>query len=285
MSYKVSITDLPLNYRILVVGCGGTGSFVAEGLCRLLDADRPLLLVDHDRVESHNLRRQNFLEGDVGKFKSQALAERLSRQYGRAVAYSVCPFDPDMREEAFGGGGLYQRAALGLIIGCVDNAAARIDIARGMQIGSWWLDAGNDRDSGQVLIGDANDIDRLQGAFSKVGMEVCHLPSPAMQAPSILIPPTRQETRQMDCAEAVEADGQSPLINQSMATLVLEFVHRLMKDDLTWMSAYIDLSAGAMHAVPADPVTIARMLSVKVDTLFSKEAQCAIGRRYYMGRR
>lgn len=251
----------------------------------MLDADRPLLLIDHDRVEPHNLRRQNFFEDDVGKFKSQALAERLSRQYGRPVAYSIYPFDPDLAEEAFGGGGLYQRLAIGLIIGCVDNAAARRDIARAMRFGSWWLDAGNNRDSGQVLIGDANDVEELEGAFNKNLMMVAHLPMPSLQAPSILIPPARQETIQLDCAEAVEADEQSPLINQVMATLVLTFAHRLLTEKLTWMSAYIDLDAGTMHAVPADPVTVARMLSVKVDTLFSKEDQCGIGRRYYIGRR
>lgn len=250
-----------------------------------MDADRPLLLIDHDRVEPHNLRRQNFFEGDVGKFKSQALAERLSRHYGRPVAYSIYPFDPDISEEAFGGGGLYQRLAHGLIIGCVDNAAARRDIARAMTLGSWWLDAGNNSDSGQVLIGDASTAEQLEGAFNKGLMMVAHLPTPSLQEPSILIPPSHLETRQLDCAEAIEADRQSPLINQAMANLMLTFVHRFLTGKLTWMGAYIDLNAGTMHAVPADPVTVARMLSVKVDTLFSKVNECAVGRRYYIGRR
>ncbi|GAI05637.1 unnamed protein product, partial [marine sediment metagenome] len=39
MSYKVSPVTLPEDFRIIVVGCGGTGSFVAEGLCRLLKSD------------------------------------------------------------------------------------------------------------------------------------------------------------------------------------------------------------------------------------------------------
>ncbi|MCK4783123.1 MAG: ThiF family adenylyltransferase, partial [Desulfobacteraceae bacterium] len=91
MSYKVSPMGLPPDYRTLVVGCGGTGSFVAEGLCRILGSDHPLLLIDHDRVEPHNLRRQNYFEQDVGKFKSQALAERLALRYGRRIAYSVYP--------------------------------------------------------------------------------------------------------------------------------------------------------------------------------------------------
>ena len=37
-----------------------------------------IVLVDHDRVEPHNLLRQNFYPEDVGRFKSQALADRLA---------------------------------------------------------------------------------------------------------------------------------------------------------------------------------------------------------------
>jgi molybdopterin/thiamine biosynthesis adenylyltransferase len=49
-------------------------------LCRLLiGSDIPLLLIDPDRVEPHNLVRQNFYEADLGKFKSQALAEKIGR--------------------------------------------------------------------------------------------------------------------------------------------------------------------------------------------------------------
>ena len=87
---------------ITVVGCGGTGGFVAEGLCRLFQGRKAtIVLVDHDRVEPHNLLRQNFYAEDVGKFKSQALADRLARAYRRPVGYSVYPFrdedDPSQR--------------------------------------------------------------------------------------------------------------------------------------------------------------------------------------------
>ena len=51
-----------------MVGCSGTGGFVAEGLCRLFQGrDATIVLVDHDRVEPHNLIRQNFYAADVGK--------------------------------------------------------------------------------------------------------------------------------------------------------------------------------------------------------------------------
>ena len=267
MGYKVSLRDLQEDFRTIVVGCGGTGSFVAEGLCRLLESEQPLLLIDHDRVEPHNLRRQNFFAGDVGKFKSQALAERLSRQYNRSIGYSVYPFDSDLIGEGLGGG-MYTRVMHGIIIGCVDNAPARRDIARGVRFGTWWLDAGNGWNSGQVLIGDTPNVEYLKGSISKFRMEVVHLPIPSVQLPSILIPPARTEPKLLNCAEAIEADEQSPVINQVMATLVLEFFYRLLQGTLPWMGAYIDLEAGTLQMIPAEPSTIARMCSVRVDTLY-----------------
>ena len=86
MSYTVEFSEMERNPTIVVVGVGGTGSLVSDGLCRLLKGtDITLLLDDFDIVEEHNLYRQNFYAGDVGKFKSQVIAERLARQYGRPI--------------------------------------------------------------------------------------------------------------------------------------------------------------------------------------------------------
>ena len=80
MSYHLDNAFLLDNPWITVVGCGGTGGFVAEGLCRLFQGrEANIVLVDHDRVEPHNLLRQNFHAGDVGRFKSEALADRLAQ--------------------------------------------------------------------------------------------------------------------------------------------------------------------------------------------------------------
>ncbi len=259
--------------RILVVGCGGTGSFVAEGLCRLLiNSDIPLILVDPDRVEPHNLVRQQFFSGDVGKFKSQVLAERLSRQYGRAIAYSVYPFMPDLIHKDWGGG-LHTMAAQGLVIGCVDNADARRSIAGTLDFGNWWLDAGNGYSSGQVLIGNTNKMSYLEGSFDKDSEEVYALPHPALQLPALLSPPTKRVIVDPDCAEAVAAEDQSPVINQAMAVLVLEFVHRFLQGRLSWMGAYLDFEAGTLQTVPAEPEIVARMLGVKVDTLLRQNSK------------
>ena len=61
-----------------------------------------IVLVDHDRVEPHNLLRQNFYTEDVGRFKSQALADRLARAYRRPVGYSVYPFREEDSQSRWG---------------------------------------------------------------------------------------------------------------------------------------------------------------------------------------
>ena len=158
MPYYLDNAFLLDNPWITVVGCGGTGGFVAEGLCRLFQGRQAtIVLVDHDRVEPHNLLRQNFYAEDVGKFKSQALADRLARAYRRPVGYSVYPFrEEDSRPD----GGRYPGLPSygnSLLIGCADNAAARRAMAESLpgDPRRWLIDAGNDTNWGQVLIGSA----------------------------------------------------------------------------------------------------------------------------------
>lgn len=283
MTYIVTPKHMVQNFNIIVVGCGGTGGFVSEGLCRLLSkSDIPIILIDYDRVEPHNLVRQHFFEGDVGKFKSQALAERLSRQFGRRVGYSVYPYAHDLIDEEYGAN-LVRRMSQGIIIGCVDNVEARRTIAENFDYGNWWIDAGNGYSSGQVLIGNSKKLEHLQGAFNEETNEVERLPLPTVQLPSLLAPPTVSAAPPRDCAEEVAAEEQSPVINQAMAVLVIQFIYQFLTGKLTKMGAYIDLEAGTLQTVPAEPETVARMCGVKVDTLMSNKR--SIGNRYSFGRR
>ena len=280
MAYTVTLKGTE-NPKLVIVGCGGTGSLVAEGLCRLLiNSDLTLMLVDFDRVEPHNLLRQNFFAGEVGKFKSQALAERLSRQYGRKIGYSVMPFERDMFDEPMGAG-MYHKAMSLIIIGCVDTAEARRTIADSMSSNwnNWWLDAGNGHHSGQVLLGNTHDIGRLKESFDFDSHTVSKLPLPSLQLPGLLIPSV-EKTRPRDCAEAIENDEQSPTINQAMAMLVVDFTYRLLSGTLTNMGTYMDMDAGTTQTVPATPMSVARMCELKVKELMTNK--CGIGMRYHL---
>jgi len=59
---------------ILIAGCG-IGSSFAEVAVRL--GFENIILADGDIVNDHNLNRQCFIAGDIGKLKVKALAERL----------------------------------------------------------------------------------------------------------------------------------------------------------------------------------------------------------------
>ena len=69
------------NTTILIAGCG-IGSSFAEVAVRL--GFENIILADGDIVNDHNLNRQCFTAGDIGKLKVKALAERL-----RAINPSV----------------------------------------------------------------------------------------------------------------------------------------------------------------------------------------------------
>ena len=260
MPYSLDNAFLLDNPWITVVGCGGTGGFVAEGLCRLFQGRQAsIVLVDHDRVEPHNLLRQNFFPEDVGRFKSQALADRLARAFRRPVGYSVYPFRD---EDAHPHGHRYPSLpAYGsaLLIGCADNAAARRAMAESLpgDPRRWLIDAGNDTNWGQVLIGNVADEVAWDGpAFAG---ETCSLlPAPTLQRPDLL---TAVSTRppDVDCAAALDLTDQDPTINQMMASLVLQVVRRMVAGTCPFMGLYLDMEQGTVTPSYATPEAVARV--------------------------
>jgi len=245
--------------NVTVVGCGGTGGFVAEGLCRILPETAVLLLIDPDRVEERNLLRQNFYITDLGMYKSEALAHRLAARFNRPVAYSTLPVS-------------MVKGTHNIIIGCVDNGLARASIAeivssRSYQththLNGWWVDAGNGENYGQVLVGNAS-TDRLCPSFGAIKRgavyrDICvALPLPTIQRPELL----KQTPPANNCAAAVAQNDQSPTINQAMASLVIEVVRRIMNGTCPWMGLYLDMEAGSLNSVYATPETVSRLTGI-----------------------
>jgi len=64
-----------INTKLLIIGCGGLGSNIANILIRT--GYQRLILVDYDKVEIKNLNRQQFLPSDEGKYKVTALKSKL----------------------------------------------------------------------------------------------------------------------------------------------------------------------------------------------------------------
>lgn len=61
--------------KVVIVGCGSVGSYVAEALVRA--GVMRLVLIDPDRVEITNLTRTTYTQKDIGDYKTDALNRRL----------------------------------------------------------------------------------------------------------------------------------------------------------------------------------------------------------------
>src|SRR2546425_6042735 len=140
--------------RVLVIGCGGSGSAIASGLPYLhqamLVAGHPsglrVTIMDGDIISPANCIRQPFSSTEIGLSKTVVMVSRLNLFWGlnwTAVAEhltrqtDVSNFD--------------------IMIGCVDTRAARQLIQAGVQglrsRVAYWLDLGNSADSGQFVLG------------------------------------------------------------------------------------------------------------------------------------
>ena len=142
--------------RIHVIGCGGTGSrlvpLLAQFLATLPNPEtKEILLYDFDIIEEKNLKRQNFVSIDVGKYKSEVLAARYSaafrvpiKAFRTAYAYAHDPL-----------------RVKDIVVMCVDSVEARkqvfLELRNVLRSGaaSAWpgilvLDAGNEDAFGQI---------------------------------------------------------------------------------------------------------------------------------------
>ena len=267
MQYTLQTDRLTRFPNITLVGCGGTGAFVAEGICRLFTG-RPvnLSLVDHDRIEPHNLLRQHFYPSEVGQFKSKALAERLAKQFDRPINYTTKPFTT--RYSAYYSN--HNELSPDLVVSCVDNAKAREDTHNSLNRcpAPWLIDAGNGYTWGQVLIGNTPDEDQLQGSFVN---DVCtKLPAPATQRPALLtaLPHTPPD---IDCAAALDLTDQDPTINQAVATWIIHIVRRMAINQCPFMAIDIDLDLGSVVPIYATPENVAKALNIDPSVLTEQE--------------
>lgn len=109
--------------RVVLFGCGRTGSLVSNALART--GVRDLTLVDPDRLELHNLGEMDGVTlKDTGRSKVESVAESL--RLSQLIAGSVVR---DLVEPAFSLSALVAAKEGDFLISCVDNAAARLTVA------------------------------------------------------------------------------------------------------------------------------------------------------------
>ena len=227
-TYRVLLGDVN-SFRIMLVGCGGTGSTLALFLAGLAFHARQkgiqidLTLVDHDHVDTTNPGRQNFapVEAVNGLPKVSSLAARLNAAYGLAISAWPVRYEAGLASDWFdyNAGG---QAQAHLIIGCVDSHQGRQEIAKTVEAFHgriYALDSGNDRWSGQVLMGNLTHLDQIK--LDRLGL-CTGLPSPYIQEPGLLEPEATEQA--LSCAEMTLREEQSLMINRLAATIAAQFV-------------------------------------------------------------
>lgn len=78
------------NSTVAICGLGGLGSNIAVSLARA--GIGKLILVDFDKVDISNLHRQQYKADQIGRFKTEALAENLREiaPYIEVETHAVC---------------------------------------------------------------------------------------------------------------------------------------------------------------------------------------------------
>jgi PRTRC genetic system ThiF family protein len=266
--------------RLMLVGCGGTGSWLAPALARitraLLDQGRRISLtfVDHDLIEEANTIRQNFSYADLGRHKARVLALRYAGAFGLEIGAHTEPFTPALVGRARGNYRPEDR--LYVLFGCVDNAAARqqmhlaVEQIREESFGgygslrshprAWWIDAGNARASGQVLVGSATHVHELAHAFA-LDAFCCALPAPTLLHPELLTPlPEELEGSGLSCEELALRNAQSLMVNQHMAAIAGQMGLLLLTGELRRFATYLDLESGTMRSRSITRAEVAQAL-------------------------
>ena len=253
--------------QIILVGAGGIGAYVAQHVGRLMrviyESERGvhLTICDPDIVEEKNIGRQLFCDAEVGLPKAEALHRRYGHAWGLNVSHVVSEFDES----------LIIGAQMTVLVGCVDNAAARRKLDEALSANNdsslqfWWLDCSNARDVGRVLLGNAPAYDDLRGAFP--AKERCvALPSPALQFPDLLTPrPEELDGSNLSCAELAARGEQSLHVNARVAVEgAITLTQLLVTGDLKSFQTEINTSARSMRSTYVTPQEVARVISKPV---------------------
>lgn len=266
--------------KIYLVGAGGTGSFAAHHVARLAFELKEtgkkidLIFVDPDRVERGNIPRSNFCQAEIGRFKAQTLAERLSAAWGLEIAYISEKLDYERHVKP----DRDSHRQMTIFVGCVDNHSARREIHRCLEAAekyastndapsAWWIDGGNGKFSGQILIGSTVKKCFAEDYFTS--LTICKkLPAPSVVHPELLeiekqIPARRNEAaRRLSCPELVRLGEQSLNVNSRVAVEINEMLTQfLLMNSLRRFAAYFDLESGTSRALYTTPETIAQAVT------------------------
>lgn len=189
---------------------------------------------DDDIVTEANIGRQLFCHSDVGQDKASVLTSRVNTFFGLTWD-SVCSRYPISDETA------------NITISCVDNVGSRITIGKHLRNHArthqdqarpiYWLDFGNQRDRGQVVLGTIQNIRQPEKSkYETVG----ELPPIDRFVDLSTI---NDEDSGPSCSLAEALSKQDLFINSTLAQIGCALLWKLMTDGaVSTNGAYLNLS-------------------------------------------
>lgn len=207
--------------KVALVGVGGTGSFILPELVMLSKTlemlDRKPLEIhvyDDDVVEPHNCGRQKFFEADIGQYKSKVLCNRVNRAMSADCEYFIERIDEDK----------LLTNKYNIVISCVDSLKSRRIIAsyfnQMVQIKQrtnrfsrfyYWLDCGNSKDFGQIILASPIDKNPLPHIFE-------------------LHPNIKEKKNEPSCSLRASLNEQSFMINKLTGVYCLQILSTALLD-------------------------------------------------------
>ena len=141
-----------------------------------------------------------------------------------------------------------------ILIGCVDSRAARNAMTRTQTFWNcfYWLDLGNNADSGQFLLG------QPESARNK-SLSV-RLPTAAEVFPELVDAKLDRKDTLRSCSAVEALERQQPFVNQTLAYQALAMLARLFRyGRLSYHGGFVNLRNGRTTPLPVDPRIWARM--------------------------
>lgn len=222
--------------RVVVIGCGGTGSALIGGLPflhqALLVTGHPglqVIVADGDKVSATNCVRQPFSESEIGLFKSTVLVNRLNLFWGLNWQASTEYVTEKTQVE------------VDLLISCVDTRSARFQLIHSSLYKecAYWLDIGNTADGGQFVLGQPKNNRNRRTPH--------RLPTVAELFPEIVKPGLDKDDDVPSCGAVEALERQEPFINQTLAFQALAMLARLFRHgQITHYGGFINLATGRL---------------------------------------
>ncbi len=241
---------------IIQVGAGGTGGKLVLGLAQLNYALKAsghpgfrLHLFDEDIVTEANIGRQNYAICDIGANKAVTQISRINNAFP-SFAWKAYPmmFRPTTINAI--------NREVPLIIGAVDKGKARAMIHNSCHTKSlYYLDTGNTRVTGQVILGSFKGIPQPKSAAC-----IDWLPTVVDLYPDIHKADANDKTPSCSSFQAA-IEKQDLFINQQVATSALKLLWSAFHSGKISISGYfINFnSINSEKAFLINPETYARM--------------------------